>query len=264
MRGGGAGRLLASLASRGAAAASCSNSARPESCAAAAAAAAALLLSNNGASSSGRSIHTRKYSSAISSGGSGGSAPPSTPLAAGPGPSSARQALAAADLAAAPRLPPRPWHQLQHAAAYRPPTKQKQGKKGGKGGDGAGGDEAGAAGAGAASFEDDSGHAGDAVRVLLQAVDNVIPHLDVRTIRTATKSTYVPGVMPAEKGRSLALHWLVAAAAARKKGSRAPFAECLALELLLAYQKRGAARQKRDDLHKLALQNRANLHLRWW
>ncbi|KAI8465505.1 MAG: ribosomal protein S7 domain-containing protein [Monoraphidium minutum] len=97
-----------------------------------------------------------------------------------------------------------------------------------------------------------------------QAVDNVTPHLDVRTIRTATKTTYVPGVMPAEKGRSLALHWLVRAAEARKKSSKGPFAECLALELLLAFQKRGPARQKRDDLHKLALQNRANLHLRWW
>lgn len=141
------------------------------------------------------------------------------------------------------------------------------------------------------------------------------PHLDVRTLRTATKTTYVPGVMPADKvrgaasrfarparrtypafrprvpgwhacqprarpprpqsarplhararpqGRSLALHWIVKAAEARKKASRGSFAECLALELLMAYQKRGPARQKRDDLHKLALQNRANLHLRWW
>lgn len=36
-------------------------------------------------------------------------------------------------------------------------------------------------------------------------------------------------------------------------------AECLALELLLAYRKEGAARQKRDDLHKLALENKANV-----
>jgi small subunit ribosomal protein S7 len=175
-----------------------------------------------------------------------------------------------------PRLPSRPWHQLQHAAGYRPPLKAKQnqsakkgsggGKKGGgeDGGSGGGGGGGSAAGGDASLFEDEAAPTSDAVRVLLQAVDNITPHLDVRTIRTATKTTYVPGVMPSEKARSLALHWLIAAAEARKKGSKASFAECLALEVLLAYQKRGPARQKRDDLHKLALQNRANLHLRWW
>jgi len=36
-------------------------------------------------------------------------------------------------------------------------------------------------------------------------------------------------------------------------------AECLALEILLAYKKEGSARQKRDELHKLALENKANV-----
>jgi small subunit ribosomal protein S7 len=98
----------------------------------------------------------------------------------------------------------------------------------------------------------------------MQAIHNITPVLDVRTIRSATTVKYVPGLMPPKKARSLALHWLVRAADNRKKSSRASYAECLALELLLAYQKRGGARQKRDDLHKLALQNRANVHLRWW
>jgi small subunit ribosomal protein S7 len=97
-----------------------------------------------------------------------------------------------------------------------------------------------------------------------QAIHNITPVLDVRSLRTATTVKYVPGLMPPRKARSLALHWLVRAADARKKGSSASYAECLALELLLAYQKRGGARQKRDDLHKLALQNRANVHMRWW
>jgi small subunit ribosomal protein S7 len=97
-----------------------------------------------------------------------------------------------------------------------------------------------------------------------QAIHNVMPVLDARTIRSATNVSYVPGLMPPRKARSLALHWLVKAADSRSAGSKASYAECLALELLLAYQKRGAARQKRDDLHKLALQNRANVHMRWW
>lgn len=100
--------------------------------------------------------------------------------------------------------------------------------------------------------------------LLMQAIHNITPVLDVRTVRSATTVKYVPGLMPPKKARSVALHWLVSAADARKKNSSASYAECLALELLLAYQKRGGARQKRDDLHKLALQNRANVHLRWW
>lgn len=104
----------------------------------------------------------------------------------------------------------------------------------------------------------------DVTKLVLQAIHNVTPVLEVRQIRAATKVSFVPGLMPPRKARSLALHWLVKAAQARAESSKARFSQCLALELLLAYQKKGSARQKRDDIHKLALQNRANLHLRWW
>jgi small subunit ribosomal protein S7 len=122
----------------------------------------------------------------------------------------------------------------------------------------------GASGEAGSFAEDGAAVEPDITRLVLQAIHNVTPLLDVRPIRTATKVNYVPGLMPPKKARSLALHWLVKAADTRAKGSRAGYAECLALELLLAYQKKGAARQKRDDLHKLALQNRANVHQRWW
>jgi small subunit ribosomal protein S7 len=131
----------------------------------------------------------------------------------------------------------------------------------------------------------------DAVRVVLRAIDNVTPHLDVRALRASTKVVFVPGLMPPARGRSLAMRWLAHAAAARQRGgrggrgsggsgggggggaggggggpSKAPprFAECLAQELLQAYRMKGSARQKRDDMHKQALANRANVHLRWW
>ncbi len=104
----------------------------------------------------------------------------------------------------------------------------------------------------------------DPVRIVLRAVENVTPLLDVRTDRMATKTIFVPGMMPPKKGRSLAVHWIVQAAETRRRSSKSTMSDCLAVELLLAYQRRGTARQKRDDLHKLALQNRANLHMRWW
>lgn len=102
------------------------------------------------------------------------------------------------------------------------------------------------------------------MKIVLQAIDNVRPQLAVKTKRVATRVMFVPGTMPEGKSRSLAVHWLVDAATARKSKSKASMAQCLAMELLLAYQKQGTVRQKRDDLHKLALANRANLHLRWW
>ncbi|GBF87735.1 hypothetical protein Rsub_00446 [Raphidocelis subcapitata] len=237
------------------------------------AAAAVRGLSSSGASlaSDGSSSESSSSSSSSSGGTTSSSGPAQQQPHAGPGPGSSSLAAARGSRL----LPPRAdWHALQQRAGYRPPVKPKQGgagagkkaaaaKKGAGAGDADGGAAAAAPG-GAAAFEDEAAPASDAVRVLLAAIDNVTPHLDVRTIRTATKTTYVPGVMPAEKARSLALHWLVAAAESRRRGSKGSFAECLALELLLAYQKKGGARQKRDDLHKLALQHRANLHLRWW
>lgn len=36
-------------------------------------------------------------------------------------------------------------------------------------------------------------------------------------------------------------------------------AECVAIELMLAARKKGAAREKRDALHTLAIENKANL-----
>eukprot|EP00877_Chromochloris_zofingiensis_P014206 jgi/Chrzof1/9039/Cz03g33260.t1 len=117
----------------------------------------------------------------------------------------------------------------------------------------------------AADYEDDQLRVEpDAVKLVLKAIDNVTPHLDVRTMKQATKVVYVPSVMPPSKGRSLALHWLVKAAEVRHKSVKGRFAECLALEILNAYQERGPARQRRDELHKLALNNRTNVHLRWW
>jgi small subunit ribosomal protein S7 len=158
-------------------------------------------------------------------------------------------------------------HQYQQRAGYAKAAgggKKKAAAKGASGGGGGAAD--GAPSSSAAAFEDDEAPLErDVVRLVLAAVDNVTPHLDVRTVRGSTKTVFVPGVMPPNKGRSLALHWLVRAAAARAKGAgrAASYSDCLAVELLLAYQK-GGARQKRDDLHKLALQSRANLHLRWW
>jgi small subunit ribosomal protein S7 len=135
---------------------------------------------------------------------------------------------------------------------------------GGKADKAAGGAAAGGAAGAAAAEVDGYGGERDAVRITLQAIENVKPFLTVRSKKVAAKVVFVPGTLTPAQQQSLALRWLVQAAAARKASAKADFAECLALELLLAAQRKGAARQKRDDVHKLALQNRANINQRWW
>lgn len=118
--------------------------------------------------------------------------------------------------------------------------------------------------AAAYSSAGDLGGEHDVVQIILQAVENVKPFLTVKSQKVAAKVAFVPGTLAPAQQQSLAIRWLLQAAAARKKSSKADFHECLALELLLAYQKKGGARQKRDDVHKLALQHRANINMRWW
>ena len=49
----------------------------------------------------------------------------------------------------------------------------------------------------------------------------------------------------------------------RKKKTNS-FSECLASEFLGAVEKQGFARQKRNELHKIAHSNRTFLRYRWW
>jgi small subunit ribosomal protein S7 len=97
-----------------------------------------------------------------------------------------------------------------------------------------------------------------------QAVENVTPTLEVRKVRIAGSTYLVPTVLSKKKQTSLALKWIIQSAIQRKKNSKHPFSHCLAEELLDASKKAGLARQKRDDLHRLAEANRAYIRYRWW
>ncbi|MEW5311361.1 MAG: hypothetical protein WDW38_003082 [Sanguina aurantia] len=104
----------------------------------------------------------------------------------------------------------------------------------------------------------------DMVDIILQAVDNCRPLLKVTARKTGTKINYIPEIVTQAEQTSLAVRWIVAAAVKRKRGCKSKMHECIALELLLAFQKKGAARAKRDDLHKVALENRANVLIKWF
>jgi small subunit ribosomal protein S7 len=95
---------------------------------------------------------------------------------------------------------------------------------------------------------------------LEQAIKNVAPLLMVKSRRVGGATYQVPMEVGEDRGRTLAMRWLIASARARSGKS---MEEKLASELVDAVNGRGAAIKKRDDLHKMAEANKAFAHFRW-
>jgi small subunit ribosomal protein S7 len=95
---------------------------------------------------------------------------------------------------------------------------------------------------------------------LEQALRNATPQLEVKPRRVGGATYQVPVEVRPDRGRSLALRWLVASARARGGKS---MAEKLAAELSDAFQGQGTTIKKREDTHKMAEANRAFAHYRW-
>ena len=95
---------------------------------------------------------------------------------------------------------------------------------------------------------------------LEQAIKNVAPLLMVKSRRVGGATYQVPTEVAEEKGRALAMKWLITSSRARSGKS---MEEKLAAELVDAVNGRGAAIKKREDIHKMAEANKAFAHYRW-
>lgn len=102
------------------------------------------------------------------------------------------------------------------------------------------------------------------LHLISRALDNITPSLEVRKVRVAGSTYIVPAIISKKKQETLALKWLIESAKKRQKTSKLDFSTCLADEIIDASRKLGQARQKRDELHRLAQQNRAYIRYRWW
>ena len=98
------------------------------------------------------------------------------------------------------------------------------------------------------------------VDVFTQAVDNVKPHIEVRSKRVGGATYQVPMQVNQRRRLSLAIRWILEASRA-KKGS--PFARRLADELVAAFKKEGTAIQTRENVHRMAEANKAFAHFAW-
>ena len=96
--------------------------------------------------------------------------------------------------------------------------------------------------------------------VFHQALENIAPHVEVRSRRVGGATYQVPVDVRPERRQALAIRWLITAA---RKRNETTMVDRLSGELLDAANNRGSAVKKREDTHKMAEANRAFSHYRW-
>jgi small subunit ribosomal protein S7 len=101
---------------------------------------------------------------------------------------------------------------------------------------------------------------GDPVDLLMGAMENARPKLEVKSRRVGGATYQVPVEISFERQESLALRWIVNAATGRKG---TPMREAIAAEIIDAYNNTGSVVKKKEEMHKMAQANRAFAHLRW-
>ena len=100
----------------------------------------------------------------------------------------------------------------------------------------------------------------DAQEVFHGALDNVQPMMEMKSFRSGP----VPYPLNPRRAEGQAMKWIVAAARGKKGApKRFAFSRRLANELLSAYQNKGSAVQKKEQVHRDAVTNQAAAHFRW-
>ena len=100
----------------------------------------------------------------------------------------------------------------------------------------------------------------DPVQMFHDALQNVMPQVEVRSRRVGGTTYQVPVEVRTERRQALAIRWMLSAARGRNERT---MVERLSGELLDAANGRGTAVKKREDTHRMAEANRAFSHYRW-
>ena len=101
---------------------------------------------------------------------------------------------------------------------------------------------------------------GESLNLLDQAMENVRPVVEVKSLRVGGATYQVPVEVRPARRNSLAMRWLIDAA---RKRSEKSMALRLAGELMDAADSRGTAVKKKEDTHRMAEANKAFSHYRW-
>jgi len=100
----------------------------------------------------------------------------------------------------------------------------------------------------------------EAVEVFEEAMNNIMPVLEVKARRVGGATYQVPIEIRTERRQTLGLRWLVNFA--RKRSERTMSAR-LAGEIMDGANAAGNAFKKKEDTHKMAEANKAVAHYRW-
>ncbi len=100
----------------------------------------------------------------------------------------------------------------------------------------------------------------DPLEIFEEALDQVGPHVEVKSRRVGGATYQVPLEVKSGRKMALAMRWLVTSA---KKRSEKKMSTKLANELMEASEGKGEAVKKRQDTHKMAEANKAFSHFRF-
>ena len=100
----------------------------------------------------------------------------------------------------------------------------------------------------------------NALEAFIEALENVMPVLEVKARRVGGSTYQVPLEVRADRRQTLGLRWMVGYA--RKRGERT-MAERLAGEILDAINNAGGAFKKKEETHRMAEANKAFAHYRY-
>jgi len=100
----------------------------------------------------------------------------------------------------------------------------------------------------------------EALVVFQKALENVMPHVEVRSRRIGGATFQIPHPIREDRRISLGMKWMIGAA--RNRNEKTMDAK-LSSELIAAYKEEGSAFKKKQDTHRMAEANKAFSHFRF-
>jgi small subunit ribosomal protein S7 len=98
------------------------------------------------------------------------------------------------------------------------------------------------------------------INIFNEAINNIKPTVEVRSRRVGGATYQVPVEVKSKRAQALAIRWLIESARKRKDKH---MSDKIFNELYDAYEKKGSAVKKKEDVHKMAESNKAFAHFRW-
>ncbi|MAV62055.1 MAG: 30S ribosomal protein S7 [Candidatus Pelagibacter sp.] len=98
------------------------------------------------------------------------------------------------------------------------------------------------------------------ITIFNEAINNIKPTVEVRSRRVGGATYQVPVEVKSKRAQALAIRWLIDASRKRKDKY---MSDKIFHEIFDAYEKRGSAVKKKEDVHKMAESNKAFAHFRW-